>query len=81
MAAAFNDDGFNQPSVLSLKTPLEGAPASYECAGHAFNKEGKAKGQLVGGNLCLLAHLIGTPSDIDTKNRILFFGRCRRVSL
>ena len=72
MAAAFNEDAFNQPSVLSLKTAIEGTPASYECAGHAFNKEGKAKGQLVGGNLCLLAHLIGTPSDIDTKNRILF---------
>ena len=72
MAAAFNEDAFNQPSVLSLKTAIEGTPASYECAGHAFNKEGKAKGQLVGGNLCLLAHLIGTPSDIDTKNKILF---------
>ena len=72
MAAAFNDDGFNQPYVLSLKTALEGEPANYECAGNDFNKEGVAKGQLVGGNLCLLAHLIGTPSDIDTKNKILF---------
>src|SRR5215203_4451065 len=72
MAAAFNEDGFNQPSVLSLKTALEGTPASYEFTGHFFNKEGKAKGQLVGGNLCLLAHLIGTGSDIDTKNKILF---------
>jgi muramoyltetrapeptide carboxypeptidase len=72
MSAAFNEGGFNQPYVLSLKTALEGAPARYECAGHAFNKEGKAKGQLVGGNLCLLAHLIGTSSDIDTKNKILF---------
>lgn len=72
MAAAFNDDGFNDPYVLSLKTALEGTPAMYECAGHHLNKCGKAKGQLVGGNLCLLAHLIGTPSDIDTKNKILF---------
>jgi len=72
MAAAFNEDGFSQPSVLSLKTALEGMPANYECSGNAFNKEGKAKGQLVGGNLCLLAHLIGTSSDIDTKNKILF---------
>ena len=72
MAAAFNDDGFNQPYVLSLKSSLEGLPANYECKGHDLNIEGRVKGQLVGGNLCLLAHLIGTPSDINTKNKILF---------
>jgi muramoyltetrapeptide carboxypeptidase len=58
MAAAFNDGGFNQPYVQSLKTALEGTPASYDVAGHNLNKEGKTKGILVGGNLCLLAHLI-----------------------
>ena len=72
MAAAFNDDGFSLPYVQSLKTGLEGVPADYEIAGHYFNKEGKVKGQLVGGNLCLLAHLIGSSSDISTKNKILF---------
>jgi muramoyltetrapeptide carboxypeptidase len=29
-------------------------------------------GELVGGNLSLLAHLTGTASDINTKNKILF---------
>jgi muramoyltetrapeptide carboxypeptidase len=33
---------------------------------------GEAKGELVGGNLSLLCHLIGTDSDIKTKDRILF---------
>jgi muramoyltetrapeptide carboxypeptidase len=72
MAAAFNDGEFNNPYILSLKDALEGTPSHYECGPHAFNKTGEAKGQLVGGNLSLLAHLIGTKSDIKTKNKILF---------
>jgi muramoyltetrapeptide carboxypeptidase len=72
MAAAFNDGGFNDPYILSLKDCIEGKPGHYECAEHAFNIMGEAKGQLVGGNLSLLAHLTGTRSDIKTKNKILF---------
>jgi muramoyltetrapeptide carboxypeptidase len=36
------------------------------------NKEGIAKGELVGGNLSLLYSLSGTPFDINTKDKILF---------
>ncbi|HEU4901622.1 MAG TPA: LD-carboxypeptidase, partial [Flavisolibacter sp.] len=72
MAAAFNEGEFNNPYIQSLKKALEGEMAVYECNGGPFNKKGKAKGELVGGNLTLLAHLIGTPSDVKTKNRILF---------
>jgi len=72
MAAAFNEDGFDSPYIQSLKDALEGMPASYECAVHEFNKPGEAKGELVGGNLTLLAHLIGSASDLRTKNKILF---------
>ena len=72
MAAAFNDGEFNNQYIQSLKKALEGEAANYECAPHHFNKNGKAKGQLVGGNLSLLVHLIGSSSDIKTKNKILF---------
>jgi muramoyltetrapeptide carboxypeptidase len=72
MAAAFNNDGSVQPSVQSLKKALEGLPVEYELQGHDYNQEGKVKAQLVGGNLCLLAHLVGTSSDINTKSKILF---------
>jgi muramoyltetrapeptide carboxypeptidase len=34
---------------------------------------GKAKGELVGGNLTLICSLLGTDYEIDTKNKILFF--------
>lgn len=72
MAAAFNDDGFNNEYVQSLKNALEGKIARYQCDVHDLNHPGEAVGELVGGNLSLLAHLVGTPSDIKTKGRILF---------
>jgi len=72
MAAAFNDEGFNNEYVQSLKKALEGRKGKYQCAPFEFNRKGDAIGELVGGNLALLAHLIGTDSDIKTKGRILF---------
>jgi muramoyltetrapeptide carboxypeptidase len=35
-------------------------------------KPGKARGPLVGGNLSLIASLMGTPYEIDTRGKILF---------
>lgn len=72
MAAAFNDGGAATEFMLSLKKMLVGKKNKYICATHLFNKQGTATGELVGGNLSLLAHLTGTPSDINTKTRILF---------
>lgn len=79
MAAAFNAspdvkdgrEGENE-FVLSLKNALEGKKIKYQCSVHEFNKKGNGVGELVGGNLALLAHLTGTDSDIKTKGRILF---------
>lgn len=72
MAAAFNDGEAGNQYVASLRHALLGEKADYECAPHAFNVRGEAKGTLVGGNLSLLVNIIGTPSDINTKNKILF---------
>ncbi|MGE5107478.1 MAG: S66 peptidase family protein [Sphingobacteriales bacterium] len=72
MAGAFNDGGDMSEYVLSLKSALEGKKIKYECAVHDFNRKGEAIGELVGGNLALLAHCVGTSSDIKTKGRILF---------
>lgn len=72
MAAAFADGEGNNPYLLSIKNALEGVPANYHCEGHACNKSGTTEGQLIGGNLTLLAHMIGTPSDCKTKDKILF---------
>jgi len=39
---------------------------------HAFNKIGKVRGALVGGNLSILYSLIGSHSHINTEGKILF---------
>jgi muramoyltetrapeptide carboxypeptidase len=72
MAAAFNDGGWQLDAVQSLREALQGF--SLACSGpeHSFNRFGVAKGTLVGGNLALLAHLVGTSSDVDTNDKILF---------
>ncbi len=72
MAAAFNDGEYQNQYVQSLLQALEGAPAAYHCEANSFNRQGAATGELVGGNLCLLAHLIGSQSSIDTGGKILF---------
>ena len=70
MAAAFND-GENE-FIRSLHHAIIGRKAKYNCVAHPFNRNGMATAELVGGNLSLLAHLTGTASAINTKNKILF---------
>ncbi len=72
MANAFNDDGWKNEYVQSLKKALTGKQNNYKIVAHPFNRKGAGTGLLVGGNLSLLVHQIGTPSDINTKNCILF---------
>ncbi len=72
MAAAFNDGGSENEYVQSVLSCITGQPANYTCTAHRFNKTGVAKATLVGGNLSLLAHLVGTASDINTAGKILF---------
>lgn len=72
MAAAFNDGQHKNEYVQSLHKVLAGKKARYHCPPHAFNQKGEAIGELVGGNLTLLAHLIGTSSDMKLKGKILF---------
>ena len=72
MAGAFNDGGFENEYVQSLRKALKGVKANYSCPTHSFNRTGKAEGVLIGGNLSLIAHLIGSVSAYTTKGNILF---------
>jgi muramoyltetrapeptide carboxypeptidase len=72
MAAAFNDGEAEKPFVQSLRKALRGVAANYSCPSSRLNRDGKAEGRLVGGNLSLVAHLIGTASSFKTKGKILF---------
>jgi muramoyltetrapeptide carboxypeptidase len=72
MAGAFNGGGWRNAFVQSLHGALTGRRARYEAAVHPFNRKGRAEGVLVGGNLALLAHLVGTSSDMSMDGKILF---------
>jgi muramoyltetrapeptide carboxypeptidase len=72
MAGAFNDGGASEPGVISLHAALTGVAAAYSCPPAPFDRHGKAHAPLVGGNLTLLTHLVGSPSDINTTGKLLF---------
>ncbi len=59
-------------SAESLRQALFGENLSYHFPATELNKTGLTEGQLVGGNLCLLNHLLSTPSEISFDGRILF---------
>lgn len=72
MAAAFNDGEAQNEYLQSLRSALSGKMLFYETAAHPANRNGSAKGILIGGNLALVAHQIGTATDMDTNGKILF---------
>lgn len=72
MAAAFQEAADDDIYLLSLKKVLEGKKIAYTAPGNDANRKGEAVGELVGGNLTLIAHAVGTDSDIKTKGKILF---------
>ena len=72
MAAAFNGDGFQNKYIASLKDAISGISTNYTCTTHVFNKTGNAEGELIGGNLAIIAHLIGSHSSYKTRHKILF---------
>lgn len=62
----------DEASRQSLREALFGQPLSYDVPAHAFNRNGSAEAELVGGNLSVLYSLLGSASDIDTSGKILF---------
>ncbi|WP_295120437.1 LD-carboxypeptidase [uncultured Chitinophaga sp.] len=57
--------------VQSLRLALAGKSYKYTHGPHPMNRNGSGSGELVGGNLTLLAASSGSPSQIDTKGKIL----------
>lgn len=72
MAGAFNNAQGNNEYIDSLRDALRGVKAQYKTDPHPFNNPGEATGKLIGGNLNLLSNMIGTTSDFESKNNILF---------
>lgn len=61
-----------QEALISLKKLLLGESFCINAPNHALNRLGNVQGALIGGNLCLLHNQLGTSSDIDFTEKILF---------
>jgi muramoyltetrapeptide carboxypeptidase len=72
MAAAFNKGAEGEIYIQSLKNILIGENEVIQAAPHLLNKQGSATANLIGGNLCMIAHLIGSKNAMNTKGKILF---------
>ncbi|WP_196885603.1 LD-carboxypeptidase [Aureivirga sp. CE67] len=59
-------------TVSTFKKAIFGEDLSYTIPSSIYNKEGQVSGELVGGNLSILYSLVGTPLNIDTKDKIVF---------
>jgi len=59
-------------SIQTIYDCLSGKDIRYDVPSNPFNRLGKAKGALVGGNLRVIENLCGSASEIDTKHKILF---------
>ncbi|MCF0049958.1 LD-carboxypeptidase [Dyadobacter sp. LJ53] len=71
MAKSITTDGAEMAKE-SLRQMLFGEMPHYAVEAHELNRPGTANADVAGGNLCLLAHLIGTETDVDTDGKILF---------
>jgi muramoyltetrapeptide carboxypeptidase len=71
MPKLFLQEG-GEESLESLRKILFGEDFSYQILPNELNHLGIGEGQLIGGNLALLVHLIGSKSDINYDNKILF---------
>lgn len=72
MVNAFNNNGVSNEYVQSLLKAIKGKSPAHKCKIHHNNKLGEVSAPLVGGNLCILAHLQGTNAAINAKGKILF---------
>lgn len=61
-----------EKTISSTKTALFGNALSYTISSSIYNRIGEATGQLVGGNLALMASLLGSTSQLNTDGKILF---------
>ena len=63
-----NTDG----AIKNIRDILFGEKVAYKFEGHSFNKNGKVKANIVGGNLSILYSLLGSKSQLNTDGKILF---------
>lgn len=72
MPGFYLQDGQPSESYTSLLRVLQGESFAIEVPPHKFNRNGRAVGELVGGNLSIIYSLMGTPDELETEGKILF---------
>jgi muramoyltetrapeptide carboxypeptidase len=65
-------DNVIQDTILSIKQALTGQRTKFTIPTDNSNRLGAASGILVGGNLSMVQSVLGTPSELQTKGKILF---------
>jgi muramoyltetrapeptide carboxypeptidase len=71
MPKLFLQEG-GEESLESLRKILFGEETNYKIEPHQMNRLGAGNGQIIGGNLAILIHVIGSKSDINYDGKILF---------
>jgi len=59
-------------AINTLKFTLFGNPIRYQFKGNDLNQRGTATGRVVGGNLAIVHSMLGSVSQLNTDNKILF---------
>ena len=59
-------------AILELFKVASGDNPKYQIESKKHNRHGTAQGELAGGNLSILCSLLGSRSDVDTAEKILF---------
>ena len=59
-------------AVETFRKSLFGEKLEYHLPPHDYNVKGKAKAELIGGNLSVLYSILGSKSQVDPKGKILF---------
>ena len=72
MAKQLTELPAHSEALLLLENILKGKTPSYKIIPDAKNRQGTAKGKLIGGNLSVFMGMRGTKFDLSFKNSILF---------
>ena len=72
MPINISDDNLQTPAVQSFLSAIIGQNLTYEIPDHPLSRMQPFSGTLVGGNLSMLYSLMGSPSDVDTTDKVLF---------
>lgn len=72
MGTGFRNSPHDDPNYLTLVSELTGEPFDLKVGANELNRLGEVAGELIGGNLAVLSSIMGSPSDTDWTDKILF---------